>query len=147
VGLELQIVRHLVAHPAVALEIHDADLTAFESFGVEQAERLRQLVAAAQALGPQGNFAAFALHLKEQGSEYDAIVHEISSETTASDFDAVRLYVASAIRQIKMDALKAELDQLFKSGKSAVEIGERFREISALQDQLRREAEAGLSAR
>jgi DNA primase len=55
--------------------------------------------------------------------------------------------VASAIRQVKMDALKAELDQLFASGKSAAEIGDRFREISAMQDQLRKEAEGGLPGR
>jgi DNA primase len=147
VGLELQIVRHLVAHPALALEIDDSGLAAFDSFGPEQAERLRQLVSAARALGPQGNFASLAMHLKEQGNEYDAIITEISSESAESEFDAVKQYVASAIRQIKLDALKAELDQLFTCGKSAAEISERFREISALQDQLRREAEAGLLGR
>jgi DNA primase len=146
VGLELQIVRHLVAHPPLALHIDDAGLAAFASFGPQPAERLGQLIAAARALGPQGSFAALAQHLKEQGGEYDAIIGEIAAEPE-SDFDANKQFLTSAIRQIKMDALKAELAQLFASGLSSSEIGVRYREITSMQDQLMREAEAELSAR
>jgi DNA primase len=46
-----------------------------------------------------------------------------------------------------MDALKQELDQLFSAGLSSEEIGVRYREITAKQDQLRKEAEADLSPR
>ena len=146
VGLELQIVRHLVAHPPLALHIDDAALAAFATFGAEPAERLGQLIDAARALGPHGSFAALAQHLKEQGSEYDAIISAIAAEPE-SDFDAVRLYVVGAIRQIKMDALKAELNQLFAAGLSSEQIGVRYREITSLQDQLMREAEAELAVR
>ena len=146
VGLELQIVRHLVAHPPLAFTIDEAGLAAFANFGEESAERLYQLIAAAIALGPQGSFAALAQHLKEQGSEYDGIISEIAAEPE-SDFDAIKTYLSSAIRQIKTDALKAELAQLFASGLSSSEIGVRYREITAMQDQLLREAEAELSVR
>ncbi|MGZ8357466.1 MAG: DNA primase, partial [Telluria sp.] len=71
VGLELQIIRHLVAHPPLAFELDAAALQAFSFFGPESAERMLQLVAAAQALGANGGFAALSQHLKEQGSDYD----------------------------------------------------------------------------
>jgi len=146
VGLELQIVRLLVAHPPLSLEIDEAAQAAFSYFGEEPAERLRQLVAAAQSLGPQGGFAAFAQHLKSQSEEYDAIIGEIVKEPE-SDYDAVRLFLKGAIRQIKMDALKLELSNLFAAGLSSDQIGVRYRELTSQQDQLLREAAAELANR
>ena len=141
VGLELQIVRILIAHPPLAQEVDASALAAFQYFGAEPAERLAQLVAQAQALGPQGSFAAFAQHLKAQGDEYDSIIAEIVQEPE-SEFDAVRLFLRGAIRQVKNDALKQELSQLFAAGLSSEQIGVRYREITAQQDQLLREAQA-----
>jgi DNA primase len=146
VGLELQIVRLLVAHPPLALDIDAAALAAFQYFGAEPAERLAQLVGAAQALGPNGSFAAFAQHLKSQGEEYDGIISEIVKEPE-SDFDAVRLFLRGAIRQVKNDALKQELSQLFAAALSSDEIGVRYRELTSQQDQLLREAQAELASR
>jgi len=141
VGLELQIVRLLVAHPPLALEVDEAALVAFQYFGAEPAERLTHLVAQARELGPQGSFAAFAQQLKSQGDEYDAIIAEIGQEPE-SDFEAVRLFLRGAIRQVKNDALKQELSQLFAAGLTSEQIGVRYREITAQQDQLLREAQA-----
>ncbi|WP_348696449.1 DNA primase [Duganella fentianensis] len=141
VGLELQIVRILIAHPPLAQEVDASALAAFQYFGAEPAERLAQLVVQAQALGPQGSFAAFAQHLKAQGDEYDSIIAEIVQEPE-SEFDAVRLFLRGAIRQVKNDALKQELSQLFAAGLSSEQIGVRYREITAQQDQLLREAQA-----
>ena len=146
VGLELQIVRLMVAHPPLSLEIDEAALTAFSFFGEQPAERLRQLAAAAQSLGPQGGFAAFAQHLKSQSEEYDAIISEIVKAPEA-DYDAVRLELKGFIRQTKMDALKLELRNLFAAGLSSDEIGVRYRELTSKQDQLLREAEAELANR
>ena len=146
VGLELQIVRLLVAHPPLALEMDEAALSAFSFFGQDPAERLRQLVAAAQSLGPQGGFAAFAQHLKSQSEEYDAIISEVGKEPEA-DYDAVRLELKGFIRQIKMDVLKLQLSNLFAAGLSSDEIGVRYRELTSQQDQLLREAEAELANR
>ena len=146
VGLELQIVRLLVAHPPLALDLDAEAVASFAFFGAEPAERLGQLIAAGQAMGPHGSFAAFAQHLKTQGSEYDEIISEIVKEPE-SDVDAVRLWLKGAVRQIKMDALKQELSQLFAAGLSSDEIGVRYREITSKQDQLLREAEFELANR
>ncbi|NVM75077.1 DNA primase [Duganella sp. SG902] len=145
-GLELQIVRLLVAHPSLALDVDAAALAAFQFFGAEPAERLAQLVASAQMLGEGGNFAAFAQHLKSQGDEYDGIIAEIVKDPE-SERDTERLVLRAAIRQVKHDALKQELSQLFASGLTSDEIGVRYRELTAQQDQLLREAQAELPNR
>jgi DNA primase len=141
VGLELQILRTLVAHPSLALDLSEEALKSFDFFGAESGERLRQLVADAQALGPNGGFAALSQHLKEVSVEFDALIAEIASEPE-SDPDAGRVWLTATVRQIKMDALKQELNQLFSSGLTIDEMGVRYREITAQQDQLAREAEA-----
>jgi DNA primase len=146
VGLELQIMRNLVAHPPLAQGIDAAGLAAFEHFGADAAERLAQLVAAAQALGPQGSFAALAQQLQAQSAEYDTLIAQIAAESE-SDVDAVRLWLVDAIRQIKLDVLKGELSQLFAAGLSSDEVSVRYREITAQQDQLQREREAQMALR
>ncbi|MBC7455738.1 MAG: DNA primase [Massilia sp.] len=146
VGLELQILRILVAHPPLCLSLDEAALASFAFFGAESAERLRQLVAAGQALGPNGGFAALSQHLKEASVEYDALIAEIASEPE-SDFDNVKLWLFGAVRQIKGDALKQELSQLFSSGLTSDQMGVRYREITILQDQLRCEDAAEMTQR
>ena len=141
VGLELQILRHLVAHPPLSLELDEAALAAFNFFGPDSAERLLQLVAAGQALGPNGGFAALSQHLKDTSPEYDDLIAEIASEPE-SDFDSVKLWLSGAVRQIKQDALKQELSQLFSSGLTSDQMGIRYREITVEQDRLLREDEA-----
>jgi DNA primase len=145
-GLELQIVRVLVAHPALALEIDQAAEAAFQFFGQESSERLAQLLAAARAMGEGGGFAAFAQHLKSQGDDYDGIIGEIVKEPE-TERDTERVVLRAAIRQVKHNALKHELSQLFAAGLSSDEIGVRYRELTAQQDQLLREAQAELPAR
>jgi DNA primase len=136
----------LVAHPALSLDLDDGALAAFEYFGEESADRLRQLVAAAQALGPGGGFAALSEQLKEAGTEYDRLIAEIASEPE-SDIESDRQWLASAVRQIKIDALKQELNRLFSSGLTPDQVSARYREITAQQDLLAREATAELAAR
>jgi DNA primase len=140
-GLELQIMRLLVAHPALSMEVDAAALAAFQFFGAEAAERLAQLAESAQVLGEHGNFAAFAQHLKSLGDEYDELIGEIVKEPE-SDRDTERMVLRAAIRQVKLDALKLELSQLFAAGLSSDEIGVRYRELTSQQDQLLREAQA-----
>ena len=146
VELELKIMRVLVAHPPLALEIDQAGLDSFLHFGPDAAERLTQLVADAQALGAQGGFAALAQHLKAQGADYDVIIGQIAADAE-SDYDSERLWLVSTLRQIKMDALKTELSQLFAAGLSSDEIGLRYRENMSKQDQLMRETEAEMTLR
>ncbi|WP_317203753.1 DNA primase [Janthinobacterium sp.] len=146
VGLELQIIRILVAHPPLGMEIDAAGLAAFGFFGADGAERLAHLVAAGRELGEHGSFAALAQQLKSQGGEYDAIIGEIAA-SPESDADSDRVWMVGAIRQLKLDALKLELSQLFAAGLSSDEIGVRYREITSKQDQLLREGEAELANR
>ncbi|HAT32388.1 MAG TPA: DNA primase [Janthinobacterium sp.] len=146
VGLELKITRMLVAHPPLALQIDAAALAAFAHLGPDAAHSLGLLVAIGQELGPQGSFAALAQHLKESGADYDAIIGEIAAGSE-SDFDSEQVWLVSAIREIKLDALKLELSQLFAAGLSSDEIGVRYREITAEQGLLLREAEAEAAKR
>ncbi len=146
VGLELQIVRILVAHPALALNLDEAALQAFDHFGQESADALRYLVGIAQALGEYGNFAALSEQLKEGGNDYDRLIAEIASEPE-SDPDADRVWLLSAVRQIKKDALKQELNQLFSKGLTPDQVSARYREIVAQQQVLEREEAAELSVR
>jgi DNA primase len=139
VGLELQIMRMLVSHPTLALDLDETALRAFDHFGEEPAERLRWLVAQAQSLGANASFAALSQQLKEASTEFDHLVAEIASEPE-SDIDADRVWITSAVRQIKMDALKQELNQLFSSGLTPDQVSARYREITAQQDLLMREA-------
>ncbi len=146
VGLELQIMRILVAHPPLALDVDQAALDSFAHFGPDSAERLTQLVGAAQGLGQAGSFAALAQYLETQGNEYDAIIGKIAADPEL-DYESVRLWMVGALRQIKMEALETELRQLFAAGLPSDEMGMRYREITVKQDQMRREAEAELASR
>jgi DNA primase len=146
VGLELQITRILVAHPALSLGLDESDLQAFEHFGPEAADALRYLVSVAQALGEYGNFAALSEQLKEASNHYDRIIAEIASEPE-SDPDANRVFLASAVREIKIAALKEELNQLFSKGLTPDQVSARYREIVAQQQVLESEQAAARSPR
>jgi DNA primase len=146
VGLQAQIEQILVAHPALSLTLDEAALQAFDYFGQESADNLRYLVGMAQALGEYGNFAALSEQLKEGSDAYDNLIAKIASESE-SDPEAERIVLASAVRQIKMDALKQELNQLFSSGLTPDQVSTRYREITAQQDLLAREAEAAMTPR
>jgi len=138
VGLELQIMRMLVAHPALSLHVDDAALQAFDDFGGDAAERLRWLVEIAQALGANGTFAALSEQLKEGTTEFDRLISEIASEPE-SDVDQDRVWLISAVRQIKVNVLKRELNQLFSSGLPSDQVSARYREITAQLQVLERE--------
>ncbi len=146
VGLELKLIRVVLTHPTLALQLDDEALLSFSHFGQEAAERLVWLIVQAQSLGEQGSFAALCQLVKETGSDYDALISEIAA-APEPDIEAERLWLLATVRHLKMDALKQELDQLFSAGLSSEEIGVRYREITAKQDQLRKEAESELSPR
>ena len=101
---------------------------------------------AAQQQGAHGSFATLAQHLTALGPDYDAIIGAIAADVE-SDLDSERLCMVGAIREIKRDALKTALQQLFAAGLSSDEIGLRYREITSKQDQLQREADAELTLR
>jgi len=69
---------------------------------------------------------------------YDGMIAEIAAEPEC-EADSDRVVLLSAIRQIKMDSLKQELNQLFSSGLTPDQVSARYREIVAQQDVLARE--------
>ena len=146
VGLELKLIRVILTHPTLALYLDGDALAAFSHFGPEAGERLVWLVQLAQSLGEQGSFAALCQLVKESGPDYDALISEIAA-APEPEIEGERMWLLATVRHLKMDALKQELDRLFTTGLSSEEIGVRYREITAKQDQLRKEAEAELSPR
>jgi len=149
VGLELKLIRVVLTHPTLALELDDEALLAFSHFGQEAAERLVWLMVQAQSLGDQGSFAAFCQLVKETGSDYDALIGEIAA-APEPDIEGERLWLLATVRHLKMEAVKLEIEHLtqqFSAGMSSEEFGVRYRELTARQDQLRKEAEADLSPR
>jgi len=146
VGLQAQIEQILVAHPALSLSLDDEALQAFDHFGQESADNLRYLVGMAQALGEYGNFAALSEQLKEGSDAYNSIIAKIASESE-SDPEAERIVLASAVRQIKKDALKKEQSQLLSGGLPPDQVSTRYREITALLQVLEQEDAAAMSPR
>ncbi|MDB5770574.1 MAG: primase [Burkholderia sp.] len=139
-GLERQMIRLLVTHPVLAQEIDQQALAAVARLAPDNAEMLGQLIAACQTLGPQANFAALAEQLRAIGSEFDSLIAELAADSD-SDIDAARMELAGAVRQTKMQVLKAELDQLANSGLGTEDARARYRELTQQQEQLRRQAE------
>lgn len=146
VGLERQIMRLLVAHPALALELDHTAVLAVAQLAPDYAEMWGQLITASQAMGTQANFAALAEVLRVGGADFESMIAEIAAEPE-SEIDAARLELAGAIRQTKMKLLKGELDQLAASGLGAEEARTRYRELMLQQEQLRRQAETEIAQR
>lgn len=141
VGLERQVMRILVAHPSLASMLNPAILAEAAKLAPDGAQMLTQLVIIAQQMGEQANFAALAEHLRANGSDFDVLIAEIA-EQTETEFDVVRLELAGALRQISSQVLRSEKEQLAAGGlREAADVA-RYREITLLQEEIRRQAEA-----
>jgi DNA primase len=139
-GLERQMMRLLVTHPALAAGVDKAALGAAAQLAPDNAAMLTQLLDACRALGEQANFAALAEQLRGISADFDPLIAEIAADTE-SDADAARLELAGAVRQTKMQVLKAELERLATAGLASEDARNRYRELMQQQEQLRREAE------
>lgn len=146
VGLERQIMRILVAHPSLSVALDRNALADAANLAPDGAEMLMHLVSSAQAMGEQANFAALAEHLKASGSDYDTLIAEIA-EQTETDIDVVRVELTGAIRQMRFQVLKSEMEILAASGLREPADIARYREIMQMQESLRRQAEAEVVAR
>jgi DNA primase len=146
VDLERQILRLLVAHPALGAELDESAIAAVLHFAPDGGAMLNQLITASQAMGPQASFALLSEHLRTGGSDFEPLIAEIAAEPT-SEIEVARVELAGAVRQTKMKLLKLELDQLVSSGLSPEEISKRYREITVEQEELRRQAEAEIAQR
>jgi len=145
IGLELQIMRILVAYPALSAMLDEATLSESALLAPDGAAMLKQLVAVAQSMGEGAQFAALAEQLRAVSQDYDGLIAEVA-EQTDTDPDLVRLELVGAIRQIRSQALKSEAERLVASGLRTDEDKARWREIMQLQDALRQQAvtEAGI---
>jgi DNA primase len=139
VGLERQIMRILVAHPVLAREMDHSAIEAVMQTTPDQAEMLQHLISAACELGENANFAALSENLRASGSDFDAIIAEIATEAE-SDVDVVRVELAGAIRQTKIKLIVAEAKQLIAAGLASEEAKARYRELTQMQEQLKRDA-------
>ncbi|CAN5208134.1 DNA primase [soil metagenome] len=146
IGLERQIVRLLVAHPGLAADLDQGAVDAVAHFAPDRAELLIKLIDACRQMGSHASFAALAEHLRSIGSEFDELIADIAAEPE-SEIDSARLELAGAIRQTKMQLLKAELDQLAASGLGAEVARMRYRELTLQQEQLRRQADDEIAQR
>jgi DNA primase len=146
VGLERQMMKLLVTHPALAADIDAATLAVIMQCAPEHSEMLEQLVMAGREMGAQANFAMLAEILRSAGSDFDPLIAEIAADTE-SGIDAARLELAGAIRQTKMKLLKAELEQLVTDGLRGEEAQARYRDLTLQQDQLRRQAQEEIARR
>ncbi len=144
VGLERQVMRILVAHPSLASMLSPAILADASKLAPDGAEMLSQLVALAQQLGEQANFAALAESLRATGTDFDALIAEIA-EQSESDFDVVKIELAGALRQICAQVLKIEQGQLAAGGLREPGDIARYREITLMQEEIRRQAEVEAS--
>jgi DNA primase len=124
----------------LAAGVDQEALDAAAKLAPDNADMLRQLIEACLALGEQANFAALAEQLRTFGPDFEPLVAEIAADTE-SDPEAARLELAGAIRQTKMQVLKAELERLATTGLATEEARTRYRELMQRQEQLRRQAE------
>ncbi|MES2072805.1 MAG: DNA primase [Pseudomonadota bacterium] len=146
VGLERQIMRILMAHPVLASMMDAAVLADAAQLAPDGAEMLTQLATIAYSMGEHANFAALAENLRATGSDYDALIAEIA-EQTETELDVVRLELTGAIRQIRAQVLKSEMERLAATGLREEADRIRYREVMQLQDQLRKQAEAEAAVR
>lgn len=145
-GLERQMMRILVAYPAFAADLDGSVMEGVAQVAPDNAAMLTQLIDACKALGPQANFAALAEQLRAGSADFDAFIAEVAAEPV-SDPEAARLELAGAVRQTRIQLLKAQMDQLVKAGLQTDEARRHYRELAQQQEQLRRQAEVENTSR
>ena len=137
VGLERQVVRLLVAHPALAADLDEAALQAVGRHAPDHAQMLTQLVEVSRSMGEQANFASLVEHLRDTGPDFDVLIAEIAAETE-SEFDVVRQELAGAVRQTKMRQVEEEMEQLASGGLRDDAARQRYRELMQKKEHLKR---------
>lgn len=137
-GLDRQIIRLLLAHPALLATLDKTAVAAVSSIA-DQGSMLVQLMATIRALGDQVSFAALSEQLRQASPDFDALIAEVSAQSE-SEPDAARRELGGALRQSELQMLKLEMDQLASTGLKLEESRIRYRQLMARQDILRREA-------
>lgn len=145
-GLELQMLRLLIAHPSLASGVDQAALDAAAKLAPDNAALLSELVQACLVLGENPRFAALAEHLRASGLDFDALIAEIAAEGE-SDYEAARLELVGAIRQTRLQVVKVEMEKLAATGLQTQELRDQYRLLMQEREQLRQQAQVESGAR
>jgi DNA primase len=138
VGLERQIVRLLVAHPALSSDLDDDTLRVVGHHAPDHAQMVTQLVETCRSMGEQANFATLVELLRDGGADFESLIAEIAAETEAeSEFDVVRQEMAGAVRQMKMRQVEDEMKQLSIAGLRDETAQSRYRELMQRKEHLK----------
>lgn len=133
-GLERQMMRLLIAHPSLVGDLDQSLLDTIAQLSSDDAMMLQQLIDHCQQLGKAANFANLTEQLR--GAEFGALIAQIGAESE-SDIDAVRMELIAAARQVKMQILKRDLDQLVAKGLGSQEARAQYRDLLNQQTALR----------
>ena len=137
-GLERQMMRLILAHPPLADLMDESALSAAMAMAPDGAEMLRQLVAAAQSLGQQAQFASLAQQLRSLNADFDELIIEIAAQNEI-DVELHREELVGAIRNLKIQEIKAEQTRLANSGLQNESDKLRYYELKSQLDELNRQ--------
>ena len=136
VELERQVLRLLLAHPAMHDILDSKALDLIAQSAPDEGATLRAVVEVAARLPEGASLAVLSEALREQGVELGSLVAEIAAESP-SEPDLARKELAGAIRQTKMKSLKSELESLASAGLASDSAKARYREVSVELEKIR----------
>ncbi len=136
VELERQVLRLLLAHPAMHDILDNNALDLIAQSAPDEGATLRAVVEVAARLPEGASLAVLSEALREQGVELGSLVAEIAAESP-SEPDLARKELAGAIRQTKMKSLKSELESLASAGLASDSAKARYREVSVELEKIR----------
>ncbi|MEO0314082.1 MAG: primase [Pseudomonadota bacterium] len=136
VELERQVLRLLLAHPAMHDMLDNKALDLIAQSASDEGVTLRNVVEVAARLPEGASLAVLSEALRAQGVELGSLVAEIAAEPPPEP-DLVRKELAGAIRQTRMKSLKAELESLASAGLASDSAKARYREISVELEKIR----------
>lgn len=138
VGLERQMLRLILAHPPLSLMIDDDAMAAARAAAPDGAEMLGQLIETARLLGEAGQFASLAQQLRSQSADYDELIMEIAAQTEV-DVEMLRCELIGAVRNLKMQQIKADQTRLVNGGLQNEADRQRFYELKRQLDEINRQ--------
>jgi len=136
-GLERQMIRIILAHPPLAELMDQSVLDALLETSPDGAQMLTNLVQAAQSLGKHAQFAALSDHLRSLNSDFDELIVEIAGQSE-TDIDLHRQELGGAIRNIKIQQIKAAQAELANRGLQGEADKLRYYELKKQLDELNR---------
>ena len=136
VELERQVLRLLLAHPAMHDVLDSKALDLIARSAPDEGATLRAVVEVSARLPDGASLAVLSEALREQGVELGSLVAEIAAESP-SELVLARRELAGAIRQTKMKSLKSELESLASAGLASDSAKARYREVSVELEKIR----------